>query len=349
MNSPKLKIGVIGLGWVANNRHIPVIMKNPQLHLYGVADKNTDRIDRLSVKYPWIKSSLSQDGDIPWLNEVDAVVIATDPLNHFHLAKRMLLSGKNVLLEKPQTMSPSESKELKQITEETGLICSIMHNFQFSRSGIKLKEMISSGQLGEIQSIEAVQLSNPNRRLPVWYEQLPLGLFYDESPHMFYMLQYLSNNEPSHLSSTIIKNKERNTPASVTAHYSSNGIPIRLSMNFMAALSEWHIAVLGSNGVGIIDMFRDILVTMPNDGAHRAREITASTGSFIGTHLWGFLKSGTLLMQKKLFYGADVVWDKFIKSIQENKHVNGISIYDGLKVVEFQHELMQKSSTFELP
>jgi len=344
-----INVAVIGLGWVATQRHIPIILRQPRLHLYGVVDKHVKRLQNLSAKYPWIKTSISQDAEMPWGDDVQAVLIATDPLNHYRLAKKVLLSGKHLLMEKPLTMSPDEGRELVELAEKQKLSFCVVHNFQFARSTLRLKQMMAEGKLGEIQSIEACQFSNPCRRLPVWYEQLPLGLFYDESPHMFYMLEALAGRSLAHLHSTVIRHPTKNTPIQVSAHYAAGDVPVRLTMNFDAALSEWHIFVQGTRMVGVVDIFRDILVTLPNDGVHRAREILRSSVSAIATHAWGFFASGLLLAQGKLFYGADVVWKKFTDEINGKGLAEEISARRGLHIVEMQHEIVTKSALVDFP
>jgi hypothetical protein len=194
-----------------------------------------------------------------------------------------------------------------------------------------------------------LQLSNPRRRLPTWFEQLPFGLFYDESPHMFYLLESITQKPIQLISSTIITRKGQNTPISVTANYSAGGIPIRLGMNFEASLSEWHISVMGTKSIGIVDIFRDILVTLPNDETHRAREILTSSTSVIASHLWGFIKSGILLARGKLFYGADVVWQQFVDELIGTQSATNISSQRGIRIVELQHELMNRSEINEFP
>lgn len=342
--SNKINVAVVGLGWVATNRHIPIILRDPRLHLFGVVDKRADRIQNITGKYNWIKTSVSQDGEMPWGDEVQAVLIATDPLTHYRLAKKILGEGKSVLMEKPFTMTPKEGSELKEIAASNNLTCCVVHNFQFARATLQLKELLHNGSLGEILGIEAMQLSNPLRRLPLWYEQLPYGLFFDESPHMFYMLEALSEGELHHVSSTVVRTNGHNTPLSVTAYYTAGLTPIRLGMNFHASLSEWHIAVMGSKSIGIIDVFRDILVTMPNDGQHRAREILGSSSSLIWTHLWGFVKSGAHLLRGDLFYGADIVWNRFTNELTKTQKADEISSARGTRVVERQHEIMERSN-----
>lgn len=339
----KINIAVAGLGWVATNRHIPIIMRNKNLHLYGVVDKHKQRLNQITRKYAWLKTSLSQEGEMIWADHIQAVLVATDPLNHYKLARKLLLAGKHVLMEKPLTMNPEESRNLIEIAAKMNVSLCVVHNFQFARSTLKLQKMIKDGKLGKLQSIEAIQLSNPNRRLPTWYENLPFGLFYDETPHMLYMLRALAGKDIRHLSSTVIRKANQNTPVSVTGYYEANGLPIHLSMNFEASLSEWHVVVMGSKGIGIVDIFRDVLVTLPNDGLHRAREILATSSFSIATHVWGFVTSGILLARKNLFYGSDIVWEKFTDQINNNKHAEEISAELGLQIVELQHQLMEKS------
>lgn len=348
-NSEKINLAVLGLGWVATQRHIPIILQNPRLHFFGVVDKRPERLQRIITQYPWLKTSLSQEGEMPWGEQVQAVLIATDPLSHYSLAKKMLLLGKHVLMEKPLTMTPAESAELLEIARQTGVTFCVGHNFQFARSVLKLQKLMQGGQLGDIQSIEALQFSNPRRRLPTWYEQLPFGLFYDKSPHMFYLLDALAGQEIQHISSTVLRKAGQHTPVLVTGHYTAGHLPVRLSMNFEAALSEWHITVMGTRMVGIVDIFRDILVTLPNDRSHRAREILTSSGSAILTHLSGFVQSGALMMRKKLFYGADIVLERFINEMDGKRNATEISAAQGAKIVNMQHEIMNKSALFELP
>jgi len=347
-NSTSINIAVVGLGWVATQRHIPIILQNPRLHFYGVVDKSPERIKRLSEQNPWIKTSLSQEGDMPWAEQVQAVLIATDPINHYKLAKKMLLMGKHVLMEKPLTMTPAESAELLEIATQQKVSFCVVHNFQYARSTLKLQQLIKSGKLGEVLSIEALQFSNPRRRLPIWYEQLPFGLFYDESPHMLYMLETLAGNQLRRITSQVLQRSGQKTPLLVTGHYVAGEIPVKLSMNFEAALSEWHVTVMGTRQVGIVDLFRDILITLPNDQAHRAREILTSSGSAMLTHIIGFAQSGALLLRKKLFYGADLVWQNFIDEVEGIRRSPQISAVYGAKIVNMQHEIMNNSNIIEV-
>ena len=54
-----------------------------------------------------------------------------------------------------------------------------MHNFQFANGATRLHRLMREGALGDIASFFLMQFTSRNRRLPSWYKDLPLGLFFD--------------------------------------------------------------------------------------------------------------------------------------------------------------------------
>jgi len=341
MLQKKLRMAAIGLGWVALNRHIPTLVRNPNIELVGIISSDAKKVDFALKQLGPIQSAVCTDGLVDWLDKVDAVVIGTDPTSHYSLAKNMLLAGKHVLSEKPMAMNLSEGYDLVKLSIQEQRIYGIMHNFQFARCMLRLKKMISEGQIGDITGVWAIQLSNPRRRLPVWYETLPLGLFYDESPHLLYLIGSVVPNTPKFLDARIIKSTQgKQTPSSITAYFKSEEIPIQIMMHFEAPVSEWHLIVMGTKQLAIADIFRDILVTVHNDGSHLGRNILLSSFDLIRTHLWGTLTSGILLLQKNLPYGNDVVINRFQQAIEQKILPSNISAFDAIRILEFQHQII---------
>src|SRR5262249_38380009 len=155
-----------------------------------------------------------------------------------------------------------------------------------------------------VRSIWATQLSNPRRRLPSWYEELPLGLFYDESPHIFYVVRSLSPMEPVPVRAAVLPSRDsRATPHQIDLAMLAGDVPIKILMDFEAPLSEWHVAVMGSRCMAVADLFRDVLVIVGNDGMHRGREILGTTWSALRMHVGGVATSGALLVSRRLSYG----------------------------------------------
>jgi scyllo-inositol 2-dehydrogenase (NADP+) len=343
---PPVRVAAIGLGWVTTNRHIPALRGSRGAHLVGLIDYQPDRAAAMARRQHLRLFATAQSAaEVPWLDEIDAVTIGTPPQTHYAVARGYLEAGKHVLVEKPMAMSRAEAQHLAAVAVDQGRVLAVVHNFLFSRSIQRVKRMIGRGRLGEITSIWAIQLSNPKRRLPGWYNELPLGLFYDEAPHSFCLIRDIAGSDPEFRSIDVLRASDHTeTPTKITARLDAGGIPIQLDMNFQAPLSEWHIGVLGSRGAAFVDVFRDILVETPNDQAHLGRDILRTSAAATWSHIVGTVKSGLLLSVGRLTYGNDEVVRRFCLACQgESGALVGISAADGVAVVGMLHRVIDAS------
>ncbi len=343
----KLKIASVGLGWVATNRHLVSMAEDPNYEIIGVIDRHPGRAEEIAKQkeYPKFHQGDSLE-HVPWLEQVNAVAIASNPQSHYTLIKSALELGKHVLTEKPFTMSVSEGEELVDLAQQQGLTLAIVHNFQFASSVRRLLKDLRSGCFGKIKSIAAQQLSNPRRRLPVWYEQLPLGLFYDESPHFFYLVSRLAPGELKFLrcdlhSSTL----GLATPALLNIQYCCHSqeygtIPVTINMNFEATVSEWHLTVYGEKYLGDIDIFRDIYIRLPNDGLHDTKTVIRTSLLITWQHWAQHFTSGIKHLTGQLRYGNDEIFKRFADTVIQGKELKDISSDDALKVLKMQHQVI---------
>jgi D-galactose 1-dehydrogenase len=100
------KIGIIGLGKIAQDQHLPVIKSNPDFDLLAVS--STRGLSHEDAKYTF------QDyRELLNLPELDAVAICTPPQVRHQIAREALLAGKSVLLEKPPAATLSELEDLR--------------------------------------------------------------------------------------------------------------------------------------------------------------------------------------------------------------------------------------------
>ncbi len=213
-NAP-LRVAAFGAGWVTTARHIPTMQADPGFEVVALVDRRGDRAAtaarRLGVPR-WAEAS--SPAELPFLDDVDAIT-GTAPFAHHEIIKAALEAGKAVLTEKPFTMTVAEGEELREIARGRAVTLAVVHNFQFARSVRKLQRWIAAGRIGTPRAIWAVQLSNPKRRLPAWFDELPLGLFYDESPHLLYLVLALAPEPLRPVSATITPSTTGhvNTPA----------------------------------------------------------------------------------------------------------------------------------------
>jgi predicted dehydrogenase len=336
----------MGLGWVGTHRHAAAITRSRDFRLVGVIDRNGERAralgDKLNVPF-----ASHADGvpDVPWLKNAAALTIATPPATHYRLVSDALAHGLHVLTEKPFAMHPQQGTELLQAANNNGRVLAICHNFQFSRSALRLAHDIDTGRLGPLRRIHAVQWSNPRRRLPSWYESLPGGLFYDESPHLLYLLRRFSPAPLALMQASVVPSSDgKQTPSLVLARYhcatTDGTLPVTLDMHFEAPLSEWHFSVIGEDAMGIIDVFRDIYIRLPNDGLHTTGTVLRSSLAATVQHWVQHVGSGWGHLTATLDYGNNEVYRRFAHGIRSGEPLREIDPLSALEVLQMQHAIL---------
>ncbi len=339
-----IRIGVVGLGWVALARHIPTLRSNSRLRLIGVADRRGERAAEVASAMPGVRQGKGATlADISWINDVDAVSIATPPTTHHDLVCEAMARGLHAITEKPFAMTVGEGEEMVAAAKAAGCKCAIVHNFQFARSMQRLRADLESGLIGRIRGIRAVQLGNPSRRLPEWHEDLPLGLFYDESPHLLYLLASIAG--PLRLAKAVSADSRagKSTPDQIDAWFTTGGadFPITLSCNFQSSLSEWHLFVHGEKAVGAVDIFRDIYLRLPNDRSHATRDVIRTSITATSQHWWQHLASGVPHLRGRLRYGNDEVFRRFASAIDgDAAALEPIGAESALRTLKLQHDII---------
>lgn len=142
--------GFIGNGKSTNRYHIPFILKTGKFKVKTIYNR--------SLKNNWDKvegAEYTTDLDV-LLNdpEIELVVVTTPLANHYESAKKALLAGKHVLLEKPFTRTLAEAQELFDLAREKGLMLQGYHNRRFDSDFLTSQKVIASGKLGNLQEIE---------------------------------------------------------------------------------------------------------------------------------------------------------------------------------------------------
>lgn len=345
--SVRLRVAVIGLGWVSTHRHIPAMRAHGGFDIVGVIDHHVDVAERIALQLGCRAFSGDSPEEAPWFDSIDAAIVATPPTAHFRVIKAALARGKHVLTEKPFALTVPEGQQLALAAAQAGRVLAIVHNFQFARSTQRLLRDIDQGVLGPVRTIIGRQYGNPARRLPKWYESMPLGLFYDESPHLLYLLRRLAPAPLRLLASDVVPSTTgKVTPAVVNVQYECEAlgrrVPVTLSMNFESPISEWHVSVLGEQAWGDIDIFRDIYVRLPNDGEHTTASVLRTSVAATWAHWRQHLTRGPLHLAGRLRYGNDEVFKRFHASATEGAPLEAVSAEDALAVLRMQHEIIER-------
>ena len=93
--------------------------------------------------------------------KLDAIAIVTPVATHFPIAKQALLAGKHLLVEKPLTATVREAEELNELAARNQRTLMVDHTFVYTGAVRKIKEIVSSGELGQLLYFDSVRI---NRR-----------------------------------------------------------------------------------------------------------------------------------------------------------------------------------------
>jgi predicted dehydrogenase len=117
--------------------------------LRWLCDLSPALLSKAGARYPGVRTTTDFD-ELLDDAELEAVSIATPVVTHYELAKRALLAGKHVFVEKPPAQSSSEAEELLSLAEERGLVFMPGYLLLYHPAVAKLKELIDRGHLGDV-------------------------------------------------------------------------------------------------------------------------------------------------------------------------------------------------------
>jgi predicted dehydrogenase len=354
MSNNKTKICIVGAGNISNTRHIPALKRIPDAEIVGVLSNKVDKAKQTAERNSipnWDEitgfdtAGIAKLKKLSWVKKVDAVVIGAPPRMHFSLVELFLNLDKHVLVEKPMMMSRKESQQLIDLAKKKGKIFYVMHNFQYADKMRKLNEIISSKKYGDIASITEVQFTNHDRRLPEWYNDLPMGLFYDEAAHFAYLLERHAGTLRIDNSYAVYANdKSEQTPITLTVNATAGDVPVTMMLNFHSPVCEWYYIVNFKKRIYVYDFFKDILIGLPTDNEHYAKDILSNSLRYTLQYWIQFVTNGFKMVTGRLLYGHDYVLGSFINATKGGAIDSNLIAENGLNNVTSINEIVSKAN-----
>lgn len=236
-------IACVGLGYWGKN-----ILRNLyELGFVKIAcDINEDVINERKKQFPDIKYTKDL-GDIISGKDIKAVVIATPASTHYELAKKFLLAGKDVFVEKPLALTLKEGEELVEIAETQGRILMVGHILQYHPAVVKLKELISNGSLGKLQYIYS-------NRLNIGKLRVEENILWSFAPHDISVILDLVGEEPIWIScSGGAYISDGIYDVTLTYFEFKNGIRGHIFVSWLHPFKEQKLVVVGSKAMAVFD------------------------------------------------------------------------------------------------
>lgn len=143
-----VRYGIIGCGAIAQRRHIPECVANPESKLVALADPMAERVAELSAKYG--AKGYTDYKEMLKDPNVDAVVVAGPNSLHAQQSIEALQAGKHVLCEKPMATTREDAKAMIDAAKKAGKFLMIGLNQRLMPPHVKAKKILQSGELGNV-------------------------------------------------------------------------------------------------------------------------------------------------------------------------------------------------------
>ncbi len=188
----ELKIGLAGLG-AAARQVAPGFFRVPGVTFTSVADVRQAEVARWSKKFHL--DGFHSVEDMAKHGDVDVIYIATP--NHLHAPHSLAVAdaGKHVICEKPMAITMDESHQMVEAVEKNGVQYVQGHSKIYRSSIKKMGEVIASGRMGPVHTINTWNYNDWLRRpWPRWslQEEHGGGVVYRQGPHQIDTVRYLA-------------------------------------------------------------------------------------------------------------------------------------------------------------
>ena len=151
--SKKIKVGIIGTGWIASN-HIAEYLKMPDVEVVALADLVPGKAEAFGKKYGCEARCYLSGHEMLENEELDGVSICTYNTQHAPCTIDALEHGVNVMLEKPFTVTLDEAIEIMKAEKKSGKILTIGFQPRLSENMQMIKKIVDSGELGKVYYIQ---------------------------------------------------------------------------------------------------------------------------------------------------------------------------------------------------
>jgi predicted dehydrogenase len=240
----RIRLGIVGCGYWGPNL-IRNFEENPNAQVVIVSDLKKERLAQIKNTYPDVITT--QNYSDLFTQNLDGVVIATPPATHFAIASDCIKHGLHVMVEKPLTLDSKTSQELVDIAVEHNRVLMVGHTFQYHGAILALKNLIDSGELGEIYYLDTARLN-----LGLYSREL--NVLWDLAPHDISILFYLLGSKPisvsAHGTSCVIEGIHDVAYVNLTF---PNNIMAHVHVSWLDPAKVRRVTVVGSKKMAVLN------------------------------------------------------------------------------------------------
>ncbi len=145
----KVKIAIVGVGNIAQ-MHLKGYLQNPDAEVYAFCDINPERLKYMGEKYGVTRLYTDEDKMLAELPEINAVSVCTWNSAHAECTIKALNAGKDVICEKPMSVSVEDAKRMKEAADKNGRLLMLGFVRRYGNDCKVMKDFANAGTFGEI-------------------------------------------------------------------------------------------------------------------------------------------------------------------------------------------------------
>jgi predicted dehydrogenase len=271
-----IKVAVVGCGYWGQNL-IRNFWELDEVQLSVVCDANASSLKRTRRRFPTIQG-VGDFQEVLSNPDIDAIVIATPVSTHYDFARRALLAGKHVLVEKPMTTRASEAIDLIELAENQSKTLMVDHTFLYTSAVRRIKALIDKDEIGDLLYFDSV-------RINLGLVQSDINVLWDLAPHDFAIMDHICDREPVSISAIGVNHLgcPYENMAYVTVRFNSHSnLLAHFHVNWLAPVKIRQTLIGGSKKMIVYDDMEptekvkvyDRGITMNHDPEQRTRLLT---------------------------------------------------------------------------
>jgi predicted dehydrogenase len=240
-----VRVGVVGLGYWGPNL-ARNLQERPEAELVALCDLSAERLEKVGRRYPAARQYQSLEALLSD-SDVEAVAVATPVSSHHHVTTSVLRAGKHAFVEKPLASSSAEALDLIELAAREERVLMPGHTFLYSPPVRTIRELIDSGELGDIYFIST-------SRVNLGLHQADVSVAWDLGPHDFSILRYWLEETPTHASAIARSCIFPAIPdvAFISLEFPSQAIA-HVELSWLAPAKLRRTAIVGSRKMAVYD------------------------------------------------------------------------------------------------
>jgi predicted dehydrogenase len=340
----RLKVGIVGCGFIAQKRHIPSLMRlKKDVSLSAVCDLNYELARNVSNRFgrPNIYSDLQ---NMLSKEHLDVVDVCTPPSIHAPVAVEAMEAGCDVLLEKPMATSTSDCDKMIQTSQKYGVKLSVVHNQRFYPPFLQAQQLVKDGAIGRLTGMRVLILTKREEYMTHenhWVHRLPGGAISESGPHAAYMSQAFLNN----VSDVVVcAKKESNYPWILYDDYRielmGDNMNSSIQVSHACDYTASEVDLFGTDATINIDL-QSMLLTRYRRENLKMSSVASSSLDVAGQIVKGVMSNFFKVCLGRPMLGHDIMIEKFVKSIINNQSVP-VTMEEGRETVRIVELIVKK-------